>query len=86
MSEEINEKIEEAIEQGNVSIPHLEDSAVALGTDVDCRFSISETGLEGACMLTLADGGGFTGFVMEFSDWPEIRSKIDAFIEKRKEK
>lgn len=72
-------------EEKTVSIPHLEETAVHLGTDADCSFTISEAGFDNAAMLTLSDGGGFTGYLMSFKEWPEIRKKIDEFVAMRQQ-
>lgn len=83
--EEINETLaalKDAAEAGEVIVPHLETGALKLGQDSDCTFSISKwEGAEGVFCLTLADGGGFTGFLMGKDEWAGIRAKIDAFIE-----
>lgn len=67
----------------SVRIPHLEPESLELGTDADCTFHISDADIKGVCMITLSDGGGFTGFLMSYDEWPVIREKIDNFIRVR---
>lgn len=86
--EEINEvltNLKDAAEAGEVIVPHLEAGALSLGRDTDCHFSISKwEGADGVFCLTLADGGGFTGFLMTADEWTKIRAKIDDYVESRK--
>lgn len=67
-------------QEASVKIPALSKEAVTVYTDTDCSLVIADAHIKGVVMLSMVDGGGFTGLLVAVKDWPEIKKKIESFL------
>jgi hypothetical protein len=55
-----------------------------LARDGDATMIVRDSGLPGGMLLTIIDGGGFTGILVHDEAWEQMKIKVDAFLAEKK--
>ena len=76
----------EALENGQIELPTSDPSPEeTLATDGEASLYVGDNHFPKGFMLTLVNGGGFSGVMVSYEGWEEMKVKVDNFIKRKKE-
>lgn len=74
------EEFQQAVKDGNVSIPHKDEVPIFEMTDGDATLTLTQPPGEEILFLTMSDGGGFTGLMTNKDELLKLSNAIIALM------